>query len=902
MTDEQDIGLWPAAISARQARSRISVGAVFTIGILCFGVACGTPEPDERTDAGTTDEQTDGGGKDGKTDPTKPDAPTNVVAIAGDASASVSWTAPAKNGGEAITEYIVTPSSGAALSSTTTSIEFTGLANGTAYTFTVKAKNSVGLSAASAASNEIVPAEAGTLPDAPTNIVAVRGHQSATISWTAPANTGTEPIIGYVVTASGGATTNTTEASAWINGLTNGTKYTFTVKAQTAVGFSVESAPSNEIIPATLPQAPTNVVAVAGDASASMTWDPPADNGGEPIIGYTVRSSSGTMKTTTATSLEFTGLANGTTHTFTVQATNIIGSSVGVGTSNPVVPASPATVPDAPTGATLQSRGDGRLVILWTAPVNDGGSPITGYLVTPSIGLPQTVTSTLAEFTGLTNGTEYSFTIHAQNAIGQSVESAAFGPVAPARKPDAPTNVRVTYRGDGNAVVAWDAPANDGGAAISTYRVTPIEDGTPLWAAESFQRDEDKLFLPMYQLTNGKSYTFTVAASNVVGRSDESEPSEPSVFYSVPGAPTNVKAVAGDESATVSWDAPVKTGGKEIQAYIVTSNPAPTTGTTQSTTATSLEFTGLTNGTAYTFQVQAENDEGLSLKSVASSAVTPATPPNYDMALWPIPAGAPTDYTVANGMVTDNNTKLVWQQAVPTETYDWEGAKSYCASLPLGGLTGWRVPTRVELDSLVDPEQSEAPVIHWAAFPNTSPNGWFWSSTAYPVQPTSGWVLTFEQGKVDAKPKTQKHHVRCVSAPARADAPTERYTLTPDTVTDEETGLIWQREVPSGRHVWSAAVTYCSELNLAGQTDWRLPNRMELISLIDLREFPTSIDPTAFVNMPEYFSDLDLYFWTSSKYAALSNPRRWAVNFDYGSTQDEAESGAVRVRCVRSGN
>lgn len=811
MTDEQDIGLCPPQISLRKARSRFSVGAVFAIGILCFGVACGTPEPDEQTDAGTTDEQTDGGGndggEDGKTDPTKPDAPTNVVAV--------------------------------------------------------------------------------------------RGHQSASLSWTAPANTGTEPITGYVVTASSGATKNTTEASAWMDGLTNGTKYTFTVKAQTAVGFSVESAASNEITPATVPQAPTNVVAVAGDASASVTWEPPADNGGEPVTGYTISSSSGTMKTTTATSLEFTELANGTTHTFTVRATNIVGSSVGVGTSNAVVPVPSATVPDAPTGAMLHMRSDGRLIIKWTAPVNDGGSPITGYVVTPSIGEPQTVTTTSADFTGLTNGTEYSFTIHAQNAIGQSVESAAFGPIAPARKPDAPTNVRVTHRYDGSAVVAWDAPANNGGATIHTYTITPIEDGVANAAASL---PTDKLFLQMYELTNGKSYTFTVKAANVVGFSDESEPSDPSVFYTVPGAPTNVLAVAGDESATVSWDAPVKTGGKDIQAYIVTSTPAPTTGTTQSTTALSMQFTGLTNGTAYTFQVQAENDEGLSVKSVASSAVTPATPPNYDLALWPIPAGAQTDYTVAGGTVTDNNTKLVWQQAVPTETYDLAGAKSYCASLSLGGLTGWRVPTRVELDSLVDPEQYEAPVIHRTAFPNTSSNGWFWSSTAYPIQPVFGWALTFEQGQVELKQKTQKLHVRCVSAPARADAPADRYTLTTDTVTDVETGLVWQREVPSGLHAWSAASTHCSQLNLVGQSDWRLPNRMELISLIDHSVSPPTIDPTAFPDMPEYISGMELYFWTSSKYEAILNPRRWTVDFDSGFTYGQDESDALSVRCVRSGN
>ncbi len=101
-----------------------------------------------------------------------PDAPTDVVAVAGDGEATVSWTAPENEGDTPITDYEVTvspePESGAAsrlVGSADTSYAFTDLANGTAYTFTVKAKNAAGLSAASAPSASVTPEAApSTLP------------------------------------------------------------------------------------------------------------------------------------------------------------------------------------------------------------------------------------------------------------------------------------------------------------------------------------------------------------------------------------------------------------------------------------------------------------------------------------------------------------------------------------------------------------------------------------------------------------------------------------------------------------------------------------------------------------------------------------------------------------------
>ena len=192
--------------------------------------------------------------------PTVPAAPTGVTATAGNASATVSWTAPA-NGGSAITSYTVTPRIGGAaqtpvtVGSTATSATVTGLTNGTSYTFTVTATNAVGTGPASAASTAVTPV-APTVPGAPTGVTATAGSGSASVSWTAPSNGGSA-ITSYSVTPylSGVAQAATTvtgtppATTATVTGLTNGQSYTFTVSAANVIGTGAASASSNAVTP-----------------------------------------------------------------------------------------------------------------------------------------------------------------------------------------------------------------------------------------------------------------------------------------------------------------------------------------------------------------------------------------------------------------------------------------------------------------------------------------------------------------------------------------------------------------------------------------------------------------------------------------------------------------------------
>lgn len=125
------------------------------------------------------------------------------------------------------------------------------------------------------------------------------------------------------------------------------------------------------------------------------------------------------------------------------------------------------------------------------------------------------------------------------------------------------------------------------------------------------------------------------------------------------------------------------------------------------------------------------------------------------------PAGR---YTVSGGTVYDTRTKLTWQQTVPTTTYAWADAKSYCTSAAvvasLGG-TGWRPPTVRELATLLDLSQTSGPSIDQGIFPST-PASYFWTSTPVAYDSTSAWAVYFANGGPSPLGSTTLSNIRCV--------------------------------------------------------------------------------------------------------------------------------------------
>jgi hypothetical protein len=168
-------------------------------------------------------------------------APSKVVAVPGNASAAVSWTAPSSNGGSPITSYTAIASPGGKTCTWTTGplrCTVSGLVNGDPYTFTVTATNVAGTGPASMPSSAVTPA---TAPGAPIDVKAIPGDGSATLSWSAPSDGGST-ITGYTVTAApGGKACTAASTKCEITGLNPMTEYTLSVVAANTVGRSSAS-------------------------------------------------------------------------------------------------------------------------------------------------------------------------------------------------------------------------------------------------------------------------------------------------------------------------------------------------------------------------------------------------------------------------------------------------------------------------------------------------------------------------------------------------------------------------------------------------------------------------------------------------------------------------------------
>ena len=189
-------------------------------------------------------------------------------------------------------------------------------------------------------------------PDAPTSVNATStGATTANVSFTAPVSDGGATITSYIATSSpGGITGSISQAGSGtiaMTGLTAGTAYTFTVTATNSAGTSVASSASNSTTTVGVPTAPTSVVATAtGKRSATVSFATPASNGGSAVTSYTATSSPGgltqTLTQATGGAFNFDGLQPGSAYTFSVTATNAIGTSAAA-TSNSVT-TTPLTV------------------------------------------------------------------------------------------------------------------------------------------------------------------------------------------------------------------------------------------------------------------------------------------------------------------------------------------------------------------------------------------------------------------------------------------------------------------------------------------------------------------------------------------------------------------------------
>ena len=244
-----------------------------------------------------------------------PGAPRTVTATPGAGTATVSWQAPASDGGTPVTGYTATSAPAGKTCTTTGALtcEVTELANATTYTFTVTATNTAGTSPASDPSPGVTPR---TTPDAPTTLVGTAGDRTASVAFVAPASDGGAPVTNYEVSTDNGTTwTARTPASVdsplIIAGLTNAVTYQLRLRAVNTAGPGTPST-AITVTPRGVPGAPRTVTATPGAGTATVSWQAPASDGGTPVTGYTATSAPAgkTCTTTGALTCEVTGLAN----------------------------------------------------------------------------------------------------------------------------------------------------------------------------------------------------------------------------------------------------------------------------------------------------------------------------------------------------------------------------------------------------------------------------------------------------------------------------------------------------------------------------------------------------------------------------------------------------------------
>jgi hypothetical protein len=429
-----------------------------------------------------------------------PGTPTIGTATGGNGSASVAFT-PGPVGGGSVT-YVATSNPGNFTGSGASSpVTVNGLTNGTSYTFTVYATNSYGTSANSAASNAVTPA---TVPGPPTIGTALPGNNSAVVQFTPPGSNGGATTTSYTATSNPGNFTGTGSASPiTVSGLSNGTSYTFTVYATNAKGNGASSAASNAVVPTVVcPSALTGTVTITVSCVFPGVNDG-VDGGITVNTGATLTINSGqTIAFNQGSSFRINGSGSvviiGTgqiqkSYLWMVDADNDgwpATLAVTAATSSPggiykrlssmlsrtvvdcndnanSVSNTCASTPGAPTIGTA-TGGNGSASVAFV-PGAANGSPITGFTATSQPGgLTGSCAASPCTVSGLSNGTSYTFTVYATNALGNGPSSAASNAVTPSTIPGAPTNPTVTQ--STNVSLSWvTAPSN--GSPITSYKV-----------------------------------------------------------------------------------------------------------------------------------------------------------------------------------------------------------------------------------------------------------------------------------------------------------------------------------------------------------------------------------------------------------------------------------------------
>lgn len=259
----------------------------------------------------------------------------------------------------------------------------------------------------------------------------------------------------------------------------------------------------------------------------------------------------------------------------------------------------------------------------------------------------------------------------------------------------------------------------------------------------------------------------------------------------------------------------------------------------------------------------------------------------------PLAAASPpiSAYTIGTTVVADNVTGLSWKRTVAFGM-SWDEAWDYCQSQTTGRKSDWRLPSIIELVSIVDYGATD-PAFNSAVFPGfgTLSTGNCWSETTQAFDGNSAWNTNIGTGFPSIHDKLSENCVVCVRGKFFCCGNFKNNGN--GTVTDLATGLTWQHQDDDFDRNWVDANDYCQEMSLGGNQDWRLPSIKELQSIVDYRNDSPSISPTFFpgTNPTTYWSETPAA-WLSDLALLVDFQRGYVI-------AGQMSASKAYVRCVR---
>ncbi len=507
-----------------------------------------------------------------------PSEPLGLDATTGDGTVVLSWDPPVDTGGLDIVGYQVHRAVGAGgLGQYRTLgdvVTFTDpdVERGLEYTYAVSAFTAAGNSGMSATLT--ITAE-GT-PDMPSSFSVEAFDERAVLHWGPPTNDGGREIEGYQIlrgTEPGSivfyAQVGAGETDYVDDGLVNGAQYFYRMVAFNVHGTG-KATTILKVVPVGLPGPPTDLKSNPSNGSVTLTWSP-SDGGGSPITSYRIYM--GTSRDDLSLFTELgdvttyvdTDLTNGVTLYYAVTGVN----DVGEGWKSTIISTTPYDVPGAPTDLTAENDPGGAL-LKWEGPAYKGGATNLTYRILRG-GSPNALTpldevdnATSYLDTTVSAREEYYYAVRAVNPIGDPSERTPWVRITVILGPG-PVTGASAVRGDGQVLLSWSPPVDDGGAPVTGFVV--FRGPTEALMVE-VARPGNVLNFTDRSLENGRTYFYSIAAINSVGPGAWSNVVNVTPI-SVPGAPRGLQVRYTGGNTELEWLAPEAGDAAPVTGYRV---------------------------------------------------------------------------------------------------------------------------------------------------------------------------------------------------------------------------------------------------------------------------------------------------------------------------------------------